>query len=127
MQIVGLDHVQLAMPRGKEAQAREFYSETLGIPEAPKPPTLAVRGGVWFEHGTVKIHLGVEEDFRAARKAHPALLVTDLARLMRTLAENGYEVTEDTAIPGVTRAFSNDPFGNRIEFIQDVATSGHNN
>ncbi|MAY54943.1 MAG: glyoxalase [Gammaproteobacteria bacterium] len=127
MQIVGLDHVQLAMPRGKEAQARAFYCDVLGMSEVPKPATLASRGGVWFERGVVKIHLGVEDEFRAARKAHPALVVTELGELIRTLAANGYEVLEDTGIPGVCRAFSHDPFGNRIEFIQDVTASGHNN
>ncbi|WP_237132357.1 VOC family protein [Pseudohongiella sp. O18] len=127
MQIVGLDHVQLAMPRGKESQARAFYSDILGMPEVPKPASLAGRGGVWFERGVVKIHLGVEDEFRAARKAHPAIVVTDLGELKTTLAANGYEVLEDTGIPGVVRAFSHDPFGNRIEFIQDGTLSGHNN
>lgn len=127
MQIVGLDHIQLSMPRRKEAQARAFYSDTLGMPEVPKPAKLAGRGGVWFECGVVKIHLGVEDEFRAARKAHPALVVTDLRELMRTLAADGYEVLVDTGIPGVLRAFTHDPFGNRIEFIQDGKASGHNN
>jgi hypothetical protein len=81
MRITGIDHVQLAMPRGEEQRAREFYAGILGIPEAPKPPELAKRGGVWFENQTLKIHLGVEEDFRPARKAHPALLIEDLAKL----------------------------------------------
>jgi len=81
MAIVGIEHVQLAMPAGREADAREFYSLLHGIPEIPKPPRLAHRGGAWFESGPVKIHLGVETDFRPARKAHPALLVRDLAAL----------------------------------------------
>ena len=75
MAIVGIDHVQLAMPAGREDEAREFYGRLLGLPETPKPAVLAARGGAWFENGTVKIHLGVEADFRPARKAHTALLV----------------------------------------------------
>jgi len=122
MQIVGLDHVQLSMPKGKEVQARAFYSDILGMPEVPKPAKLASRGGVWFERS-----VGVEDEFRAARKAHPALVVTDLCELMRTLSANGYEALEDTGIPGVIRAFSHDPFGNRIEFIKDGKASGYNN
>ena len=75
MRIVAIDHVQLAMPPGGEQAARDFYSGVLGLPEVPKPPVLAARGGCWFERDGVRLHLGVEEDFRPARKAHPALLV----------------------------------------------------
>jgi hypothetical protein len=87
MRITGLDHVQLSMPAGQEDIAREFYARTLGIPEVPKPAELAKRGGAWFESGPVKIHLGVEADFRPARKAHPALIVQDLATSRRNLAQ----------------------------------------
>jgi catechol 2,3-dioxygenase-like lactoylglutathione lyase family enzyme len=118
MKIVGLDHVQLAMPRGQESQARAFYARLLGIAEIPKPPELAKRGGAWFENEPVKIHLGVEDDFRPARKAHPALLVTDLTQLTDLLRAEGFVVTDDTAIEGTARAFVSDPFGNRIELIQ---------
>lgn len=120
MRIVGLDHVQLAMPRGQESQARAFYERILGIPETPKPPELAKRGGAWFENERVKIHLGVEDDFRPARKAHPALLVNDLAALTGELRAEGFVVTDDSAIDGVKRAFVADPFGNRIELIQSM-------
>ena len=93
MRVTGIDHVQLAMPAGHEDVAREFYSRTLGIAEVPKPPDMAKRGGAWFENGAVKIHLGVEADFRPARKA------------------------ADGA-PGVRRVHVADPFGNRIELIE---------
>ena len=118
MTIVGLDHVQLAMPAGQEEQAREFYAGLLGIAEVAKPPELAKRGGAWFENGHVKIHLGVETDFRPARKAHPGLLVDGLETLVALLRNHGYSVTEDAAIEGQLRAFVADPFGNRIELIQ---------
>jgi hypothetical protein len=87
MPIKALDHIQLAMPAGREAEARAFYAGLLGIPERPKLVNLAKRGGCWFEHGSLKVHLGVEADFRAARKAHPAFIVEDLASLMATLSK----------------------------------------
>ncbi|HTI53398.1 MAG TPA: glyoxalase, partial [Verrucomicrobiae bacterium] len=85
MPIVGVDHVQLAMPAGREAEARAFYDGLLGVPEIAKPPALAARGGAWFERGRLKIHFGVDRDFRPARKAHPGLLVEDLAGLIERL------------------------------------------
>jgi catechol 2,3-dioxygenase-like lactoylglutathione lyase family enzyme len=117
MTIVGIEHVQLAMPAGREAEARAFYARLLGIPERPKPPELARRGGAWFEDGPVKIHLGVEADFRPARKAHPALLVRDLRALVERLREAGVEVVED-ALEGHDRVYVADPFGNRIELME---------
>src|SRR5688572_29767676 len=89
MHIVGIHHVQLAMPAGRETEARAFYSGLLGLPEVPKPPELARRGGAWFESGGVKLHLGVEQDFRPARKAHPALLVSGLVALIEQLSAAG--------------------------------------
>lgn len=89
MRIKGIEHVQLAMPPGREAEARAFYEGVLGIPEVPKPPNLAKRGGCWFVQNTLKIHLGVEDDFRPARKAHPALLVDDLAAFKRLIETAG--------------------------------------
>jgi catechol 2,3-dioxygenase-like lactoylglutathione lyase family enzyme len=115
--IVGIDHVQLAMPSGLEANAREFYAGVLGIPEVPKPAELAGRGGAWFESGTVKIHLGVESDFRPAKKAHPGLLVDNLADVVRALTNSGYHVRFE----GSQHAYVADPFGNRIELIQNPA------
>ena len=119
MTIVGVDHVQLAMPSGREDEARAFYSGLLGIPERPKPAELAKRGGVWFESGAVKIHLGVEADFRPARKAHPGLIVRDLRLLVNRLRGAGVEVV-DASFEGHDRVFVFDPFGNRLELIGAV-------
>lgn len=117
--IVALDHVQVAMPRGQEDAARQFYSGVLGLPEIPKPSTLAVRGGVWFQCGLLQVHLGVESDFRPAKKAHPAFVVDDLAVLAKSLEERGLVVQSDVEqVDGGMRLFTEDPFGNRIELIQ---------
>src|ERR1700735_3033333 len=105
MRILSIDHIQLAMPRGREADARKFYAETLGIPEVPKPAELAKRGGCWFERGALKVHLGVERDFRAARKAHPALQVQDLPLLIEKLQGLGYAVKEDEPLAGFQRVY----------------------
>jgi catechol 2,3-dioxygenase-like lactoylglutathione lyase family enzyme len=118
MRVTGIDHVQLAMPAGQEEIAREFYARTLGIPEVPKPPELAKRGGAWFEDGAVKIHLGVEADFRPARKAHPALIVRDLAALVATLRSKGHEIVPGDGVEGYYRVHISDPFGNRIELME---------
>ncbi len=119
--IVGIDHVQLAMPAGQEARAREFYQGLLGLSEVPKPPELAKRGGAWFENESVKIHLGVESDFRAARKAHPALLVRDLRGLVQRLRDTGIAVIEDASLSGYDRVYVDDPFGNRLELMEPRA------
>jgi catechol 2,3-dioxygenase-like lactoylglutathione lyase family enzyme len=116
MKITAIDHVQLAMPAGGEARARVFYSGLLELVEKPKPPELAVRGGAWFENDSVKIHLGVETDFRSARKAHPALLVRDLPILIERLRSAGYEVL-DHELAQYHRVYVSDPFNNRIELI----------
>jgi len=120
VRIVGVDHVQLAMPAGREEEARAFYERLLGIPEAPKPPELARRGGAWFENGAVKVHLGVEADFRPARKAHPALLVQGLRGLVLRLREAGIDVVDDEPLPGYDRVFTADPFGNRLELMEPL-------
>lgn len=120
MPVIGIDHVQLAMPEGQEEQARRFYRDVLGVPERQKPADMAKRGGCWFESDLVKIHLGVEKDFRAATKAHPGLLVDDLKAIMERCRNNGHEIREGAAVDGVERAFVNDPFGNRIELLQQV-------
>jgi catechol 2,3-dioxygenase-like lactoylglutathione lyase family enzyme len=119
MPIVGIDHVQLAMPPGREDDAREFYAGLLGIPEKAKPVELEKRGGVWFELDTAKIHLGVEADFRPARKAHPALLVSDLAGLVSRLRAAGVDVVDD-ALVGYHRVYVSDPFGNRLELLEPI-------
>lgn len=119
MTAYGIDHVQLAMPAGGEALARRFYGEILGLEEIAKPPALAARGGAWFRCGAMQLHLGVEADFRAAKKAHPGLLVTDLAALLERLRAAGFEVNFDQEpIAGFERAFTADPFGNRIELLE---------
>lgn len=121
MEIKGVDHVQLAMPPGGEDLARSFYGDLLGLPETPKPPNLARRGGCWFESETVKIHLGVEEDFRPARKAHPALLVNDLRSLVAALSDAGMQIVEDEPLEGYRRVYTADPFGNRLELMEPQA------
>jgi catechol 2,3-dioxygenase-like lactoylglutathione lyase family enzyme len=118
VRIRAVDHVQLAMPAGGEAEATAFYEGLLGITRVPKPPHLERRGGCWFEDGAVKVHLGVEADFRPARKAHPALLVEDLAALVRALEAAGRPVTADEPLEGYERAYTEDPFGNRIELME---------
>ena len=118
MQIEGIEHIQLAMPAGQEDAARKFYAGLLGIPEVPKPPELAKRGGAWFESRQVKVHLGIDPDFRPARKAHPGLLVRDLSILVRKLREAGVEVVEAEPLPGWTHVYIADPFGNRIELME---------
>ena len=115
--LVAIDHVQLAMPAGGEDKARAFYAGLLDLPEVPKPAELAGRGGCWFEAGALRVHLGVDPDFRAARKAHPAFVVDDLASLSAALAEAGHPVTPDSPLGGRPRGFVADPFGNRIELI----------
>ena len=120
MTITGIDHIQLAMPGGREDEARAFYARLLGIPEIPKPPELAKRGGAWFESGAVKVHLGVEQDFRPARKAHPALLVRDLRGLVLRLREAGVDIVDDEPLPGYDRVFATDPFGNRLELLEPL-------
>ncbi|HLY04387.1 MAG TPA: VOC family protein [Rhizomicrobium sp.] len=117
MPIVAIDHVQLAMPPNGEEAARAFYRDVLGIPEVPKPAELAARGGCWFESGALKVHLGVEADFRPARKAHPAFAVRGLAELVARLQEAGYEIRK-ADLADTHRVFTFDPFGNRIELTE---------
>jgi catechol 2,3-dioxygenase-like lactoylglutathione lyase family enzyme len=112
-----IDHVQLAMPPGEEAKARRFFGEILGMRELPKPEGLVARGGYWFASGSVQLHIGVEEDFRPARKAHPAFRCCDYPALLARLIQHGVEVVHAADIPGVERCHVHDPFGNRIELI----------
>jgi catechol 2,3-dioxygenase-like lactoylglutathione lyase family enzyme len=116
--MVRLDHVQLAIPAGSEDLCREFYVGVLGMEEIEKPPVLAARGGLWLRSGNVQIHLGVEQDFRPARKAHPAVAVNDLDALAATLSEAGCPPLWDDAIPELRRFYVADPLGNRIEFME---------
>lgn len=117
--ILSIDHVQIAMPPEEEEKARAFYIDLLGCAEIPKPPELAKRGGVWFEAGTVQIHLGVEPDFRPARKAHPAFIVDDLHNLIKKIKNAGYGTDiSQPPLGGYARAHVLDPFGNRIELME---------
>ncbi|MXO85983.1 glyoxalase [Altererythrobacter aurantiacus] len=118
MGIVGLDHVQLAMPRGGEVRARRFYRDLLGMQEVEKPAHLQSNGGCWFEGGDAHIHLGVEDEFVAARKAHPALLVDDLSMFVARLGKEGVGFTPGKPLEGYERGDIEDPFGNRIELMQ---------
>lgn len=124
MQVLAIDHVQLAMPAGGEAAARQFYGGLLGMAELPKPKPLRARGGAWFEAGGVRLHLGVEEPFAPARKAHPALRVAGLAALLVRLGAAGVPVVRDVAIEGMERVHVSDPFGNRIELMEPAAAPG---
>lgn len=114
--IIALDHVQLAMPPEREPEAERFYVGLLGFERVPKP--LEAKGGCWFRAGSVQLHLGVERDFRPAKKAHPALIVSGLDALCAKLQSSGIAVRADDELPGVRRCFVDDPFGNRIELIQ---------
>jgi catechol 2,3-dioxygenase-like lactoylglutathione lyase family enzyme len=116
--ITALHHVQLAMPPGREDDARAFYSGVLGFEELPKPENLRKRGGAWFRSGSAEVHLGVEQDFRAAKKAHPALLVEDLAVVAKRCADAGFPTWSDEPLPGFDRLYVADPFGNRIELLK---------
>jgi catechol 2,3-dioxygenase-like lactoylglutathione lyase family enzyme len=121
--IEGLDHVQVAAPPGCEREARRFYGELLGLAEVAKPQALAGRGGAWFACGAQQLHVGVTEDFEAARKAHPALRVTDvaeLARLGERLEHAGVAVLWDEDLPGARRLYADDPWGNRVELLAPI-------
>jgi catechol 2,3-dioxygenase-like lactoylglutathione lyase family enzyme len=122
--IRAIHHVQLSMPRGREDDARAFYRDVLGMTEQPKPENLARRGGVWFRAGDAEVHLGVEDDFRPAKKAHPALAVVNLAELLERCRAAGCAVATDEPLPGYDRAYVSDPFGNRIELLEAIANEG---
>ncbi len=113
-----IDHVQLAMPAGEEEAGRAFYCGALGMVELPKPPPLAARGGAWFASGDLQLHLGVEDDFRPARKAHPALRVEGIEDLAASLEAAGHPVKWDEELPGTRRFYVDDPWGNRIEVLE---------
>ena len=116
--ITGIDHIQLAMPKGGENRARAFFTDILGMKELPKPVSLMGRGGVWFACGPQELHVGVEDGFRPAKKAHPAFLVGDISALEAHLRGQGVQITHQPPLPGARRIFVEDPFGNRIELIE---------
>lgn len=115
-----IHHVQLSCPPGSEGTLRAFYGGVLGLDEIAKPPVLAARGGCWFRGPGFELHLGVEADFRPARKAHPGLLVSDLDGWAARLASAGYPTEYDTGFPGMRRFYTHDPHGNRLEFLEPV-------
>jgi len=117
-ELIGIHHVQLAMPDGEEVDAVRFYAETLGLTQVPKPDALSPRGGVWFSWGDLEVHLGVEDQFRPAVKAHPAILVRGLGKIRARIEEAGYKVSDTVQIEGFDRVYVRDPFGNRLELIE---------
>ncbi|WP_369235674.1 VOC family protein [Streptomyces sp. R21] len=118
--LTAVDHVQLAAPPGTEDALRAYYVDVLGMTEIPKPPVLAARGGCWFAAGAVQLHLGTEQDFRPAKKAHPGLRVRDIEAYADRLAAHGAQVTWDDNLPGHRRFYSEDPVGNRLEFLEPL-------
>ncbi|MCA9938706.1 MAG: VOC family protein [Anaerolineales bacterium] len=125
MTITGIDHAQITIPRGAEAQGRQFYVHLLGLPEVEKPASLQGRGGFWVRLGAQELHVGVEDGVdRWRTKAHVALAVTDLAEWRRRLAEANVTVETSIPIPAADRFEIRDPFGNRLEFIQRHADRG---
>lgn len=120
MLLSAIDHVQTAIPSGGESVARDYYGKVLGLAEIPKPADMAARGGCWFGIGILQLHLGVEADFRPAKKAHVALVADDLAAVRDAVGAAGFVVHDDAPVDGRNRFFSHDPFGNRIEFIESA-------
>ncbi|MEQ8315341.1 MAG: VOC family protein [Gammaproteobacteria bacterium] len=122
MQIIGIDHIQIAIPFGGENLGRAFYGELLGLTEISKPEDLAANGGVWFELGDLQLHLGIDPEFKPAKKAHPGLIVSDLDSLAAKLKAQGYEITEAAPVEEMSRFFTADPFGNRLEFLEPLTS-----
>ena len=116
--VARIDHIQLAAPEGCERAARDFYGAVLGMKEIEKPPILHARGGCWFECGSQQVHIGVERNFQAAKKAHPAFVVFHLDELHETLRDRGVIVIDDDNLPGARRFYAEDPWGNRLEFVE---------
>ncbi|MFE2518079.1 glyoxalase [Streptomyces mirabilis] len=121
--LAAVDHVQLAAPPGSEDFLRGYYVEVLGMAEIPKPPVLAARGGCWFRAGAVQLHLGIEKVFRPAKKAHPGLRVTGIEAFAARLRAHEAEVTWDDNLPGHRRFYSEDPVGNRLEFLEPLGSA----
>ncbi len=113
-----IDHIQLAAPKGCEAAAREFYGSVLGLREIEKPESLRARGGCWFQCGDQQLHIGVEQDFHPAKKAHPAFAVAEIDKLRGALLAHGVRISDDDALPYTRRFFAEDPWGNRLEFLE---------
>jgi catechol 2,3-dioxygenase-like lactoylglutathione lyase family enzyme len=124
--IAHLDHIQIAAPEGCEATARDFYCTLLGMRKIEKPESLRARGGCWFECGPQQLHIGIEKDFRPAKKTHPAFVATSLDDLRQALLARGIKVADDASIPGVHRFHTEDPWGNRLEFLESPPHSPSN-
>lgn len=118
IRVVGLEHLNMTMPKGAEAEAKAFYGGLLGLEEVAKPQALEVHGGCWFKLGDLTLHLSTDEGFMPAKKAHPAFLVVDLSASRAALEGAGVSVLPDTRVPHVRRFYVSDPFGNRLEFVQ---------
>lgn len=118
--MIALHHVQVSCPAGGEAAARAFYGTALGLTEVTKPPVLAARGGVWFREPGVEVHVGVEADFRPARKAHPAFVVDDIDGVATRVSAAGFAVGWDDDFPGYRRFYTADGAGNRVEILAAV-------
>ncbi|MGN7480580.1 VOC family protein [Priestia megaterium] len=115
-----IDHIQLAASPNSESEARHFFGTVLGLTEVEKPESLKKRGGVWFEFGSYQLHIGVEPAFSPAKKAHPGFHVKNLPAFKDHLASFGISFIEDKNITGVERIYVDDPFGNRMEFLEKV-------
>jgi catechol 2,3-dioxygenase-like lactoylglutathione lyase family enzyme len=118
--VTRIDHIQIAAPPGCEAAAREFYGSLLGMQGIEKPESLRSRGGCWFQCGNQQLHVGVEQNFRPAKKAHPAFVTPDLDELRQALLACGIKVSDDSSIPGTRRFHAEDPWGNRLEFVENL-------
>jgi catechol 2,3-dioxygenase-like lactoylglutathione lyase family enzyme len=116
--ITRIDHIQVAAPNGCEAEARKFYGSILGLTEIEKPAPLRARGGCWFQCGDQQLHIGVEDAFQPAQKAHPAFAVSDLGKLRESLLGHAVKIIEDDSLPEMKRFFAEDPWGNRLEFLE---------
>jgi catechol 2,3-dioxygenase-like lactoylglutathione lyase family enzyme len=116
--VAHIDHIQIAAPEGCEPAARDFYGSALGLKEIEKPPVLRERGGCWFECGSQQVHIGVEREFQASKKAHLAFAVFHLDALRKTLRARGVKVVDDENLPGTRRFYTEDPWGNRLEFVE---------
>ncbi|MEH7225331.1 VOC family protein [Bacillus sp. JJ1566] len=116
--IKAIDHIQLAAPKGSENEARHFYATILGCQEIEKPETLRKNGGVWFAYGSVQIHIGIDDPYVPAKKAHPAFEIQNLEDLKQHLQNNNVDVIDDNNLPCANRFYAHDPFGNRLEFLE---------
>jgi len=121
--ITDLDHVQIAAPRGCEAEARRFFGELLELEEIEKPATLQARGGCWFRVGSRQLHIGVEDPFRPAAKAHPAFSVADIDRVFARFEQHGVPCSWDRELESTRRFYASDPWGNRLEFTEPAGLS----